>query len=185
MWTFEQDDICPRKWCGFDVVDDCHLRSSPKQSNGCAVGSGVCFEGAQEDVTPRINDEIAGHLEEAARLLRDRGADPYRVTAICVRRHRSDRRGNPSINCFEVAPRAESSTSARQRRSHPVRKFPRQCAKDFGDSDSGCACDIRDRAAVDDGVGRDGIDLERDGVCAIGTVRIRWRADCIDMPQQP
>jgi hypothetical protein len=30
---------------------------------------------------PRINDEIAGRLDEAARLLRDQGADPYRVTA--------------------------------------------------------------------------------------------------------
>jgi putative hydrolase len=29
----------------------------------------------------RINDEIAGRLEEAARLFRDQGADPYRVTA--------------------------------------------------------------------------------------------------------
>jgi DNA polymerase (family X) len=29
----------------------------------------------------RINDQIAGRLEEAARLLRDQGADPYRVTA--------------------------------------------------------------------------------------------------------
>jgi putative hydrolase len=30
---------------------------------------------------PRINDQIAGRLEEAAHLLRDQGADPYRVTA--------------------------------------------------------------------------------------------------------
>lgn len=29
----------------------------------------------------RINEQIAGRLEEAARLLRDQGADPYRVTA--------------------------------------------------------------------------------------------------------
>lgn len=28
-----------------------------------------------------LNEPIAGRLEEAARLLRDQGADPYRVTA--------------------------------------------------------------------------------------------------------
>jgi len=32
-------------------------------------------------VTHRVNEDVAGHLEEAARLLRDQGADPYRVNA--------------------------------------------------------------------------------------------------------
>jgi hypothetical protein len=33
------------------------------------------------DVAHRVNEEVAGRLEEAARLLRDQGADPYRVNA--------------------------------------------------------------------------------------------------------
>jgi hypothetical protein len=42
-------------------------------------------EGAQlastAGVPYRLNEEVAGRLEEAARLLRDQGADPYRVNA--------------------------------------------------------------------------------------------------------
>ena len=32
-------------------------------------------------MTHRVNEDVAGHLEEAARLLRDQGAGPYRVNA--------------------------------------------------------------------------------------------------------
>ena len=70
----------------------------------------------------RINDEIAGRLEEAARLLRDQGADPYRVTAY-LRAATSIRSASPS-DCMTSSASKHSPTSKRPRTTAVWKRSP-------------------------------------------------------------
>jgi len=86
-------DLPPR--CrGERTVLVCKRRSVPTSVNAARSERGL-LDDIQEAEMQRVNEQVAGRLEEAALLLRDQGADPYRVSAYlrAARTVRSMREG--------------------------------------------------------------------------------------------